>query len=112
MKWKKCLQLATVACILAIPVLVTSGEVKDDWGLKQQQELEDNSEQLFGITKPLTASAVGPYTGTDNARSVVAAKHLSVSVIFDASGTTAYVNIQHRSTNQGAVLKITGFKVK
>lgn len=30
--------------------------------------------------------------------------------IFDATGETAYVNLQHRSTNLGAVLKITGFK--
>jgi hypothetical protein len=28
---------------------------------------------------------------------------------FDASGKTAYVNIQHRSTGLGAILKITGF---
>lgn len=32
--------------------------------------------------------------------------------IFDASGETAYVNVQHRSTGQGALLKISGFKVK
>jgi secreted PhoX family phosphatase len=32
--------------------------------------------------------------------------------IFDASGETAYVHIQHRSTGLGAVLKITGFKVQ
>ena len=32
--------------------------------------------------------------------------------IFEASGETAYVNIQHRTPNIGAVLKITGFKVK
>ncbi len=32
--------------------------------------------------------------------------------IFDASGETAYVNIQHRATGQGALLKISGFDVK
>jgi secreted PhoX family phosphatase len=32
--------------------------------------------------------------------------------IFDASGETAYVNIQHRAPGIGAVLMITGFKVK
>jgi hypothetical protein len=31
--------------------------------------------------------------------------------IFDASGETAYVNIQHRNTNLGATLKITGFEI-
>jgi hypothetical protein len=29
---------------------------------------------------------------------------------FDASGENAYVNIQHRNTGAGAVLKISGFK--
>lgn len=36
----------------------------------------------------------------------------STGLIFDASGTRAYVNIQHRATGQGALLKIEGFKVK
>jgi secreted PhoX family phosphatase len=31
--------------------------------------------------------------------------------IFDATGETAYVNIQHRNTNLGATLKITGFEI-
>jgi secreted PhoX family phosphatase len=31
--------------------------------------------------------------------------------IFTGSGRTAFVNLQHRNTNQGALLKITGFKV-
>jgi hypothetical protein len=31
---------------------------------------------------------------------------------FDASGENFYVNIQHRNTNVGAVLKISGFKTK
>ncbi len=30
--------------------------------------------------------------------------------IFDASGRNAYVNLQHRSAGQGALMKITGFK--
>ncbi|MCL4316030.1 MAG: PhoX family protein [Gammaproteobacteria bacterium] len=36
----------------------------------------------------------------------------STGFIFDASGERAYVNIQHRSTGQGALLRIEGFKVK
>jgi hypothetical protein len=32
--------------------------------------------------------------------------------IFDASGENAYVNMQHRVTGQGALLKISGFKVR
>jgi hypothetical protein len=32
--------------------------------------------------------------------------------VFDASGETAYVNLQHRVTGQGALLKISGFKVE
>ena len=33
-------------------------------------------------------------------------------IIFDASGENAYVHIQHRSIGFGALLKISGFKVK
>ena len=36
----------------------------------------------------------------------------STGFIFDASGKNAYVNIQHRSTGQGALLRLEGFKVK
>ena len=36
----------------------------------------------------------------------------STGFIFDASGKNAYVNIQHRSTGKGALLRIEGFKVK
>jgi hypothetical protein len=32
--------------------------------------------------------------------------------IFDASGENAYVHLQHRNTGLGALLKISGFKVK
>jgi Bacterial protein of unknown function (DUF839) len=32
--------------------------------------------------------------------------------IFDASGERAFVNLQHRATGKGALLMITGFKVK
>jgi secreted PhoX family phosphatase len=31
--------------------------------------------------------------------------------VFTASGRTAYVNLQHRGINQGALLKITGFRI-
>ena len=31
--------------------------------------------------------------------------------IFTASGRTAYVNLQHRGINHGALVKITGFRV-
>jgi secreted PhoX family phosphatase len=33
-------------------------------------------------------------------------------IIFDGSGENAYVHLQHRSTGVGALLKISGFKVK
>lgn len=36
----------------------------------------------------------------------------ATGLIFDASGTRAYLNIQHRSTGKGALLRIEGFKVK
>ena len=36
----------------------------------------------------------------------------TTGILFDATGTTAYIGLQHRATNIGAILKITGFKVK
>ncbi len=36
----------------------------------------------------------------------------TTGILFDATGTTAYIGLQHRVTNVGAILKITGFKVK
>ena len=86
---KKCLKLVVMTCLLATPVLVTLGEVKEDWGLKQQQQLEDHSEQLLGVNKPLTESALGPYTGTNNAQAVIAAKGLTVSVVSNATNPLA-----------------------
>src|SRR5262245_74889 len=85
---KKCQQFVVMTCLLATPVLVF-GQVKEDWGLKQQQQLEDHSEQLFGVTKPLTESALGPFTGTNSAQAVIAAKGLSVSVVSSATDPLA-----------------------
>jgi len=89
MMTKKCLKLVVMTCLLATPVLFTLGEVKEDWGLKQQQQLEDHSEQLFGVNKPLTESALGPYTGTNNAQAVIAAKGLTVSVVSNVTNPLA-----------------------
>lgn len=36
----------------------------------------------------------------------------STGFIFDASGENAYFNVQHRSTGKGAMLKLSGFKIK
>ena len=89
MTLKKCLKFAAMTCLLTFPVLATLGEVKEDWGLKQQQQLEDHSEQLFGVSKPLTESAIGPYTDANSAQAVIAAKGLKVSVVSNATNPLA-----------------------
>lgn len=33
-------------------------------------------------------------------------------LVFDASGESAYMNLQHRASGKGALIKITGFKVR
>jgi hypothetical protein len=47
-----------------------------DFGLHVEQLLNANSEQLFGIKRPLDQSALGPYNGLDNTLSVIVATGL------------------------------------
>src|SRR5262245_51199650 len=56
-----------------------------DFGLAVERALTENSQDLFGIRKPLKESALGPYTGADSAQAVIAAKGLHVSVVSSAT---------------------------
>src|SRR5262245_43560104 len=67
--------------------LVWTQNLNTDFGIEVQQLLTAKSQQLFGITQPLSQSALGPYTGLDNTLSVVAAKGLKVSVVSNAANT-------------------------
>jgi hypothetical protein len=91
MTLKKLLNFAAMTCLLLVPIAFAPREVRaeEDWGLKQQKDLEDHSEQLFGIVKGLDESALGPYSGTNNALSVVAAKNLRVSVVSNVTDPLA-----------------------
>ena len=41
-----------------------------DFGTFVQNELREHSEQLFGISRPLAQSALGPYDGSDNLQAI------------------------------------------
>ena len=55
-----------------------------DWGLSVQRELNQRSEQLFGVGTPLNQSALGPYTAADSTNAISVAKGLRVSLVSSA----------------------------
>ena len=65
-----------------------AGEHKD-FGIKMEHVLNERSEQLFGIERPLLESAHGPYTYTDNAGSIAVARGLKVSVVSNVTNLQA-----------------------
>src|SRR6185295_2892311 len=72
------------ATLAATPVFAQS-----DWGQQVQDLLDSHSEQQFGVVQPLSQSALGPYSGMNNALSVIAAKGVKVSVVSNATDPLA-----------------------
>ena len=56
--WMSCAIAAAAAALSFGPRLVADADV--DWGLQVQRELNQRSEQLFGVGTPLSKSALGP----------------------------------------------------
>jgi secreted PhoX family phosphatase len=61
----------------------------DDFGLFVTNLLRANSQTLFGIQKPLDASAVGPYDGPDATQAIKVADGLTVSLVSSAVNQAA-----------------------
>ena len=70
---------------VALAAVLGIAENQADFGLYVQQLLAAHSQELFGITRPLDESALGPYVGPNNELSVVAATGLKVSVVSNAT---------------------------
>src|SRR5262245_47625215 len=60
-----------------------------DFGLTIEHLLNVSSWRLFGIQKPLQESALGPFTGPDNAQALEVAKGLSLSVVSNVTAPEA-----------------------
>src|SRR5262245_69421 len=60
-----------------------------DFGSFVQQQLRDHSEELFGFRHPLSKSALGPYTGTDNTQAIQVADGLHVSLVSSSVASAA-----------------------
>jgi hypothetical protein len=60
-----------------------------DFGLSVQRELNERSEQLFGVGTPLAKSALGPYTAADSTNAIRVAEGLTVSLVSSAVHTSA-----------------------
>ncbi len=72
--------LAISACSLQ-PLTSLADDDEKDFGLFVQHQLEAKSEKLFGINQSLATSALGPYTGADNVKSVELAKGLKAIAV-------------------------------
>ena len=80
--------LAISACSLQ-PLTSLADEDEKDFGLFVQHQLEAKSEKLFGINQGLAASALGPYTGADNVKSVELAKGLKAYAVSNVNDKQA-----------------------
>src|SRR5262245_33163126 len=60
-----------------------------DFGSFVQQTLNDHSEKLFGVDRPLANSALGPYTAADSTLAIKVARGLKVSLVSSANHALA-----------------------
>jgi secreted PhoX family phosphatase len=81
--WMSGALAAAAAALTFGPHLVAHSE-DIDWGSQVQQELNQRSEQLFGVGTPLSKSALGPYTAADSTNAIKVAKGLRVSLVSSA----------------------------
>ena len=81
-----CLALALLA---ARPRATGDDDRKDDFGLFIADQLREHSQQLFGISRPLAESVLGPYDGADNTAAIKVARGLSVSLVSSSVASAA-----------------------
>lgn len=79
--WVSC-AAAAVTALAFVPRVLADEDI--DWGLLVQQQLNDRSEQLFGVGTPLRSSALGPYTAGDSVNAIRVADGLRVSLVSSA----------------------------
>jgi secreted PhoX family phosphatase len=79
--WMTCV-VAVAAAFSFGPRVLADADV--DWGALVQRELNERSEQLFGVGTPLSRSALGPFTGADSTQAIRVAQGLRVSLVSSA----------------------------
>jgi secreted PhoX family phosphatase len=85
--WISCAAVAAAAALGVGPrLLADDHDDRDDtdFGLRVQRELNDRSEQLFGVGRPLRTSALGPFTDADSTQAIRVAEGLHVSLVSSA----------------------------
>jgi secreted PhoX family phosphatase len=80
--WISCAVAAAAAALSVGPRVTADGET--DFGLSVQRELNERSEQLLGIGRPLSNSALGPFTDADSTQAIAVARGLRVSLVSSA----------------------------
>src|SRR5262249_36222358 len=75
---------------LAVPVARPAAESQHtDFGLFVADLLREHSQPLFGISRPLAESVLGPYDGIDNTRAIQVAPGLTVSLVSSSTASAA-----------------------
>ena len=81
--------LVTALAVVGTTTRMRAGHSHKDFGSFVQDQLNDHSEQLFGIEHALDESALGPYDGPDNLQAIQVAKGLHVSLVSSSVASAA-----------------------
>ena len=92
------LVLTVAAGLAASSAAAVHGFGSYDFGLFRDGQLDDHSEQLFGIVAPVGIGTLNDLTAE------------WTGGVFDKYGTHFYVSIQHNITGHGVILDITGWR--
>src|SRR5215468_8983451 len=81
--------LVTGLAVVGLATRTKANHRNVDFGTFVQDQLNDHSEQLFGIEHVLEESALGPYDGPDNLQAIQVAKGLHVSLVSSSVASAA-----------------------
>lgn len=81
-----------VTCLAAVAMTSRATAQRNspiDFGAFVAAQLSENSEELFGIERPLKKSALGPYDGPDSVQAIQVAEGLRVSLVSSGVASAA-----------------------
>ncbi len=84
--------ISSLAAIVATAVMggrVIADEGERDFGRFVERQLRASSEALFGVGRPLSTSALGPYAAPDSAASIELARGLHATLVSSATHALA-----------------------
>src|SRR5262245_9710557 len=73
--------LLTASLVTVLTARVLAEDSIHDFGAFVAEQLREHSKDLFGIDRPLSKSALGPYDGADNTQAIVLADGLRATLV-------------------------------